>query len=561
MLRILPPTLRSGTLDLPAIPRALYPLFATFLVPILAWAEQQIMRQVLAACHDDPLVELGLAYDPSAVVAACAGFHHAPGTPGRPPDFTIEQFVRAEIVRTWAENCSDRDLEFLLRTNLLVRWFVGFSLLDTQIPDHATLVRFNGWMRTNAPDSFFRDVLTFLQRVDPEHPTATPQLVDTFAMHTPAAATQSPALLLRDLTMRLVRVLQQHGPQALTTDLAALDLTAFTHPKPARTADQRHERLQTAVALVAQVVATVTPHLPSLDPSMRPSVQLLLDALAKVQRDELTTDAAGVVTELTTKPRGAHRLGSAVDLDATFRKHEGSPAVLGYNAVISTTATRVTVAVALTGSMPEGTVPAEVIRQLQAAGQPLPATLVMDAGGGWGKTRADVHALSDGQTQLVSPIPQGGGTDLNRFSVADFRVNHDRTACTCPNGVVSTNAYRHGSDAGVSFRFLASQCAGCALWDRCRDAKANPKGHRTAFMTDHHHHMREAQRMNASETGKKLLRSRWHVEAVIAWLTRYQGVRHARCIGQAAAQFELNQACALRNLLLWLSRRRRGRAQ
>ncbi|MFV9507318.1 MAG: DUF3179 domain-containing (seleno)protein [Oscillochloridaceae bacterium umkhey_bin13] len=75
------------------------------------------------------------------------------------------------------------------------------------------------------------------------------------------------------------------------------------------------------------------------------------------------------------------------------------------------------------------------------------------------------------------------------------------------------------------------------------------------------HHMREAQRMNTSATGKTLLRSRWQVEAVIAWLTRYQGVRQARCIGLDAAQFELYQACGMRNLLTWLSRRARGRAQ
>ena len=44
-----------------------------FLGPILAWAETRIYRVVLPqAVNDDPM-QIGLHYDPSAVVAACAG--------------------------------------------------------------------------------------------------------------------------------------------------------------------------------------------------------------------------------------------------------------------------------------------------------------------------------------------------------------------------------------------------------------------------------------------------------------------------------------------------------
>jgi len=67
-------------------------------------------------------------YDPAAIVAACQGYHHAPGTPGAPPTFSIAQFVRMELVRAWADTCSDPALEELLATNLLVRWFVGLPL-------------------------------------------------------------------------------------------------------------------------------------------------------------------------------------------------------------------------------------------------------------------------------------------------------------------------------------------------------------------------------------------------------------------------------------------------
>ncbi len=120
-MAILPRTLRAGARDLPDVPPLVQCLIGQFLAPILAWLETLVYRPLLARCTDHPLVLLNAWYDPSAVVAACAGFHHAPTTPGRPPTFTLAQFVRMEIVRAWAQTCADRDLEELLSTNLLVR--------------------------------------------------------------------------------------------------------------------------------------------------------------------------------------------------------------------------------------------------------------------------------------------------------------------------------------------------------------------------------------------------------------------------------------------------------
>jgi hypothetical protein len=124
-----------------------------FLGPILAWAKTRIYRSVLAACAEHPLVQLGIRYDPSAVVADCAGFHADAAGPGAPITFTIEQLVRAEIVRVWAESCSDRDLEFYLTTNLVGRGFVGISLFASRVPDHTTLERFHVWIRQHTPDA------------------------------------------------------------------------------------------------------------------------------------------------------------------------------------------------------------------------------------------------------------------------------------------------------------------------------------------------------------------------------------------------------------------------
>jgi DDE family transposase/transposase-like protein DUF772 len=555
----IPPVLRARTPDLPDVPPLVQYLMGVFLEPILAWLATLVYRPLLLRCADHPLVLLAQWYDPSAVVVACTGFHHPASAPGRPPTFTIEQFVRAEIVRAWADTCSDPALEELLNTNLLVRWFVDLPLTQSG-PDHSTLADFHAHMTTHAPDAFFRDVLTFLDHLDPEPPAATPQIVDTFAMASPSAATASVAQLLRHLTLRLARLWLAHAPSALQHALPPLDLGALAHPGHAHTALARQQRLQAAVSVTSWVVDGLTPHLCALDPPLRTAVVGYLSAIAKVQADELTCDASGQVQERPATDRGDRRIISAVDREATFRKHDGSPAVLGTNAVISTTATRIRAAVALTGSTSDSAAPVAVLQQHRDADEPLPPQLIMDQAAGWGKVRAGVDICSAGQTQLVAWVPNSGGSDPNRFTVADFQVDAARTRCTCPNGLVSTRRYAHGAGDGISFRFLASQCHDCPLWSACRDQDANPKGHRSVFISDYHAYLRAGETFNHTPEGRALLASRWQIEPTVAWLVRYQGCRRARRIGQAAAQCQLFQACALRNLLRWLSRVRRGQA-
>jgi hypothetical protein len=535
-------------------------ILGLFLAPILAWFSDQVYRLVLTRCASHPLIRLAQFYDPAALVAACASYYHAPGTKGAPPTFTLDQLVRAEIVRAWADSCGDPDLEWLLASNLIARWFVGLPLLGPT-PDHSTLNRFHAWLTAHQPSAFFLHSLAFLDHVDPEPPATTPQIVDTFAMASPAAPTPSASHLLGQLTLRLLQLWRTQAPVPLPAALPPLDPDVLRHPQRWRTTLERQQQLQTAVQTARHLAACFTLHLTALAPPDQASAQILISAIHKVIADETSTDASGLIQERPNEKKGTYRLMSAIDLEATFRKHEGSPAVFGTNAVLSTTATRIRAAVALTGSTPDSEAPAAVIRQLQATNQPLPADLIMDQAGGWGKSRAQVLALSAGQTQVVAYIPQSGGADLSRFTPADFQVDAERTACTCPGGVTSTKVYASGDGDGVHFRFLASQCRECPLWTDCRGAESNPKGHRTVFVSDYHSVLRAAARFNATEAGKLLLKGRWRVEPTIAWLVRYQGCRSARRVGLAAAQCQLFQACAVRNLLLWLSRLDRGLAR
>ena len=377
-------------------------------------------------------------------------------------------------------------------------------------------------------------------------------------MQTPAAYAPRVSNLLLDLCADLIAAWQLHAPLALQCALPPLDLGPILLPQRPRDALDRQALLVQAVTLAQRLTSDLTPHLSDLPGSARTRIAPLTDAIAKVIADELTFDASGSVAER--EEKGSYRIISATDIEATFRKHDDD-LTLGYNVAIATTATRIRAVVVSTGATPDNEAPFLLAQQQLEAEQPLPPFLIMDRAGGWGKCRARVDVLSQGKSQMVALIPARGGADPSRFSPADFVVDAERTRCTCPNGVTSTRSYAREDSEGVSFRFLASQCRGCPLWDECRGRDSNPKRHRTVFVSEYHAYLRRAAEFNASQEGQALLSERWRVEPTIAWLTRYQGCRRARRIGQAAAQFQVYQACAVRNLMLWLSRIRRGEAR
>jgi hypothetical protein len=536
--------------DLPDLPPFVLALLARSFDPLLAWLSSLLLRAVLARCSQHPLVRLDRLYDPAALLKRCAAYHHCDG-PGAKPTYPVSLLLRAEIVRVWAGTCSDLKLEQLLACDLIVRWYVGLPLFAPS-PDHSTLNRFHAYLTLHQPHALFDDVLDFLDRVDPEDPATTPQIVDTFALKSAAAPT-SVALVLRGLCQQLLSLWQSQAPPALRPALADLDLASVPLKPKMHTRSGHHTHLQQAVAFASQLQQTIAPYLSALEPVLRTEVQRLLDLLAKVIGDETRLDGDGQVVERPAKEKGEYRLASASDVEATFRKHDDDVA-FGYNAAIATTATRIRAAVVPTGSMSDSETPVMLLEQQREAGRGLPRKVVMDKAGGWGKTRARVEAVSSGQTVMVALIPQAGGADVSRFTPADFEVSADGTSCRCPNGVESRKGYASGEGDGVHFRFTAKQCEGCPLWERCRSAESKPSSHRTVYASPYQQHLRRAAAFNESEEGKGLLGKRWQVEPTVGWLVRYEGCRRARRVGQAAAQLQLNQACAMRNLWRYLGR-------
>src|SRR5919199_7027315 len=117
VMSILPSATSDPFTTLPDLPPVVQALLQRFLALILTWISALVYQALLVQCARHPLVRLARLYDPAAVIATCGDYYHRAG-PGTPPTFSVPILVRAEIVRAWADSCSDPDLEFHLATNL-----------------------------------------------------------------------------------------------------------------------------------------------------------------------------------------------------------------------------------------------------------------------------------------------------------------------------------------------------------------------------------------------------------------------------------------------------------
>lgn len=254
-----------------------------------------------------------------------------------------------------------------------------------------------------------------------------------------------------------------------------------------------------------------------------------------------------VLRRCTEAERGAYRIISITDTDATVRKH-GDSIILGYNADVLASANFVRGIHANTGATPDGaTVAPAIARHVEQFGF-APTRLVYDRAAGTPKHIADVYRASGGKTQLVArQINYSQRHAL--FGPADFTLGPH--GLTCPNGVSTTRAYRAGGADGFNYRFLASDCQGCPLWDKCRNATAKPTSHRTVFISDYTFLYAAELAYLDSEAAKADFAFRSNIERHIAALTLHNGARRAISTGLTSVNFQLHMSATACNLKRW----------
>lgn len=543
------------------LPAILAPLWAR----LLTWFSDQVYQRLLKA--DDWLVELKAHLDFRQLEEVCAAYHHASG-PGAPPLHPAPRLVRALVVK-YLYDLSFRELEWAIRTNLTIRWFVGYTLFE-RVPDHTTLERFEQWVYEQQHYLFFDEVIRQIDRDFPEERTK-PQVGDTFAMRANAAP-ESLIRLLRHAARCLRRTLAQVDPDGSVWLESQLDREGLDgiegEPKEYRLDQtQRRARLERTVQAVVHcldLVRTRLQQVATLSDADRQAVTLWLHHLDKILADELQITQAEqpspgrvgpggqviAVQELPKEKKGSYRIASATDPDATFRVH-GDQIDFGYNVNVAATDTFIREIRADTGAQPDPVAIPDLLAAQQERHGVLPPKFVYDQAAGTGKTHAEVDQATHGQTQLVAPLIDYRQRS-ERLGPDDFALSPDGQTLTCPHGQVSTTAYRSQSGEGRVFRFTARQCAGCPLTPLCRGEQVPPDHIRQVFISDHRSTLAQARTYAQTPAYKADLKLRPPIERIIANLTRYHGARRARGRGLSRADYQARMNAMAFNLREWL---------
>jgi len=546
---------------------------------LLAWAQEIFLADALAHAPNHLLVRLKDLLDFGPLEQACADYRHPSGA-GCPPTYPISLLVRAILVG-WLYALSLRGLEERLHCDLIARWFVGCRSGDP-IPDHTTLGRFELWLVFNHPDLYFSTFLSQIGRCFPQECRAI-QIGDTYAMLA-HAADEGLVQRIRHICLRLTMELQESFPGQFEGHLRSFDWRALFGVKP-EIGDGLMDKTSRAQRLACTVLAAldfrqrVGNLLDGYDKKQYGMLRGWCNYLDKTLADEVNVERnqAGLpvkASELPPEKKGDFRLISATDPQATLRCHGETQddIALGYNIQVAATPNAfIRETKAYTGAYPDNSGVAALIteqkkRQL-ANREPLqlPPKLIYDKAAGSGKTRSEVFAASDAQTQLVArllPYDQRS----TRFGPYDFTLSPDGAALTCPNDKTSTTAYRSGSGDGRDFRFFACQCWSglppkrmknadlsqrCPLWEQCRDLRQGPAAMRHVFISDYRQQVLAAKAYNQTPDFRREMKLRPLIERVIFELTCYNNARNCRRRGLLAADFQAKMCATSYNLKLW----------
>ncbi len=408
-------------------------LLERYLLPIRQWLSDQIYADLVARDPTHLLVRLNTRLNLTALEQACSGFHHIEGR-GAPPTHPVYYLVRALIVR-YACNWSLRELEWHIRFNLIVKWFVGYPIYADG-PDHTTLERFEDWVHKNAHRCFFDQVLNQIDQACPQERQQL-QIADTYALRANAARATL-IELIREICHKLLDTLAAADEARAAHVKTTIDTVALFGPEHEVNeghlkAPERAVRLEQVVlaaqSCAAQVAAAMTQPIP-LDQDTRLAIDIWLGHLGKVLSDNVvitvtsappadpiqsSTQVPAVVTaptsadivapmidlhnsdvinpintvcvtELSKDNKGSFRLGSTTDTDATYRVHSnnGSKTDFGYNVGLLVSQHFIREIQVATGAQPDPVGLPDLMREQFNHHDLIPPKVIYDAAAGEG---------------------------------------------------------------------------------------------------------------------------------------------------------------------------------
>ena len=497
---------------------------------------EAIYTRYRATYPQDPLLRIGDIIDFGPIEASCANYHVRKS--GHGITHSVPKLCRILFLKYWY-GLSLRETEQWINGSIVGKMFCGYRI-EEMCADHTIIGRFEQWVEANTGRFYFDEIL---RQIDKRHSREKNKIQkgDTFGVEANAAR-ESLVRLIRHSSEKLLRAWgDEKGLKYKEEVLPQVNVIELFGPEKEKnyfhmTGEEREAQLTNCIKGALACLALSTGGKSADVVAWQERVNKILDDEVKISRNE-----AGEVTEVkkkSKKERGSYCIGSATDPDATYRVHDGDT-TFGYNGSVLTDGEFVREIRADTGATADATPIPQMLKD-QAKHHGLePDILVYDKAAGGGKTVFLVAQATDRKTRLVAPM-RNYDCRSERFTPRDFTLSDDGKTLTCPNGKETRTAYLSGSGEGLNYRFKKEQCRECPLWNKCRKSDKNTM--KQVFISDYRTAEAKARAYEKTDSFKKQMRSRAHVERVIACLVMYCGARRMKRRGLKAADFQLKMS-------------------
>jgi len=153
------------------------------------------------------------------------------------------------------------------------------------------------------------------------------------------------------------------------------------------------------------------------------------------------------------------------------------------------------------------------------------------------QTRREVNPPSLGLGVKVF-VPPTAEPKTERFTAADFHLQEDGKAVTCPAGQTSQYQGREAGRNATVFRFQKATCEACPLLGQCMGQLGHGKSGRSVTKNDYEEEYARIRQRAQTETFAEVRREHPAVERKLNELMNHHGGRRARYWGRAKVHIQ-----------------------
>jgi IS5 family transposase len=482
---------------------------------------------------------------------------------GRPVVNFPERMLRAEFVQTYY-NYSDREMEQAANFNIVVKWFLGYNLVDDAF-DYSALSHFRALAGLDLHKKMFDKVLDQLvdkglvkkderQFIDATHneagirPPTTIQLIfrAIVALVSEVRKASEPMFKAISQKVKLDNILMKNSKGEFKEP--------FEHNLKEH---EKRKKLVELVLLAEKLIVAVDDYLKDtkmdIDPGARHKIEALIDLLERILSENIIEEPAPEEHErkFSKKKPDKDSLVSLVDKDCRYGAKTNKQKFTGYKTTFTATSKGIITGVYVApGNQHDTDALVPMIDEMKRSHGLKPKKIGGDKAYGGGNNR---NKMARRKIQLVSPMkkqynPHGEDLFINDVFIRDT----NRNSVLCPNGERSDSSFHDRSNNNTAYEFSPNVCGRCKLKKKCTNAD-----HRRVCISDFEIDFQKAMAYNKTDDFKNDMRHRTVMERINSEVKGQHGLRRAKYWGLAKMKIQVYIAAIVVNVKRFVSWSRR----